>query len=140
MIQEFLPHGPLRDGDLQLRALSLNPTDPPTYRFGMFVDRRPVGSIDLRLGEDELGGQIGYGVHPSHRGQGLAERSLRLLLPLARRHGFEHLWITCDPDNLASRRTCEKAGAVLQEIVDIPTHHEMYARGHRQKCRFRLAL
>lgn len=149
--QDFLPHGLLRDGDLHLRALSLNPPDPAknhvaTYHFGMFLDNlaAAVGSIDLRLGDSHelkfFGGHIGYGVHPDHRGRGLAARSLRLLMPLARRHGFEQIWITCDPGNHASRRSCEHAGAVLQEIVEIPPDHEMYARGLRQKCRYRLDL
>lgn len=151
ILETFLPHGRLRDGDLSLRILSTNPIDPiknyvATYRFGMFLrgQKRAVGSIELRLGEHEFlilyGGQIGYAVHPDHQGQGLAARSLVLLLPLARRHGFEQLWITCDPDNFASRRSCERAGAVLQEIVDLPATHELYLRGSRQKCRYLLTL
>jgi tagatose 1,6-diphosphate aldolase len=63
-----------------------------------------------------------------------------LLLPLARRHGLEILWITCDPDNIASRRTCELAGLELVEIVDVPEHMDMYQRGERRKCRYRLYL
>ncbi|MBX3171569.1 MAG: GNAT family N-acetyltransferase [Candidatus Eremiobacteraeota bacterium] len=151
ILETFLPHGRLRDGDLRLRILSTSPPDPvknyvATYHFGMFLEgrRSGVGGIELRLGDHQhlirFGGQIGYAVHPDHRGQGLAARSLRLLFPLARRHGFAELWITCDPDNFASRRTCERAGAVLQEIVDLPETHEMYARGSRQKCRYRILL
>lgn len=151
IVETFLPHGRLRDGNLRLRIVSTNPPDPDknyvaTYRFGMFLDgkRRAVGGIELRLGDHEylkqFGGQIGYSVQLGHQGQGLAARSLRLLLPLAKRHGFQELWITCNPENLASRRTCERAGAVLQEIVDLPETHEMYARGERQKCRYRLEL
>jgi tagatose 1,6-diphosphate aldolase len=63
-----------------------------------------------------------------------------LLLPLARRHGLKDLWITCNPDNLASRRTCELAGAEFVEIVDLPANSGMYRRGDRQKCRYRLDL
>ncbi len=151
ILETFLPHGRLRDGNLALRILATNPPDPDknyvaTYRFGMFLDgrRRAVGGIELRLGDQQdltrFAGQVGYAVHSDHQGQGLAGRSLRLLLPLARKHGFQELWITCDPDNLASRRSCERAGAVLQEIVDLPETHEMYARGSRQKCRYRIEL
>jgi len=49
-------------------------------------------------------------------------------------------WITCNPDNAASRRTCELAGAVLVEIVDLPEDIDMYQEGERQKCRYRLEL
>ena len=61
-------------------------------------------------------------------------------MPLARRHGLAELWITCNPENKASRRTCEFAGAELIEIVDLPPHTDMYQEGERQKCRYRLQL
>jgi hypothetical protein len=44
----------------------------------------------------------------------------------------------CDPDNDASRRTCELAGAEYVATVAVPSWHEMYARGKRLKCRYRL--
>jgi len=50
------------------------------------------------------------------------------------------LWITCNPDNLASRKTCEIAGGVMMEIVDLPEHNIMYKQGERQKCRYRFDL
>lgn len=64
----------------------------------------------------------------------------RTLIPLARRHGFNELWITSNPENIASRRTCEIAGAELAEIVDLPPRIDMYQEGERQKCRYRLTL
>jgi predicted acetyltransferase len=75
-----------------------------------------------------------------YRGNHFAGRALRLLKPLARRHGLSELWITCNPENAASRRTCEFAGAELTEIVDLPPHVDMYQEGERQKCRCRLDL
>ncbi len=150
-METFLNLETMSDGELELRLVSTNPADPErsrvaAYCFGMFLPgrRHKVGSIDLRLGESldlkRYGGQIGYGVLPRFRGRRLASRALLLLLPLARRHGFRELWITCDPDNLASRRTCERAGAVLHDIVEIPPGHEMHERGLRKKCRYLLEL
>lgn len=52
---------------------------------------------------------------------------------------MSELWITCNPDNRASRRTCELAGAALMEIVDLPSNSDMYLEGDRQKYRYRLA-
>jgi tagatose 1,6-diphosphate aldolase len=43
-----------------------------------------------------------------------------LLLPLAARYGLTELWITCNPDNFASRRTYGVAGVEFVEIVDLP--------------------
>lgn len=141
----------LRDDDLELYLMNLIPADPtrgyvPAYQFQMWLEgaSEPVGGIDLRLGEDEnlrlYAGQVGYAVDEPFRGRHLAARSLRLLLPLARKHGFRTLWITCNPDNIASRRTCELAGATFEEIVKIPEDHELYERGEREKCRYRLDL
>jgi tagatose 1,6-diphosphate aldolase len=62
------------------------------------------------------------------------------VLPLARRHGFRELWITCNPDNVASRRTCERLGAELIDIVDVPRDNAVYGPGSERKCRYRLAL
>lgn len=103
-----------------------------------------VGGIGLRVGHtrnlEMYMGHIGYTVHPPARGHGYARRAVRLLLPLARRLGISPLWITCNPENIASRRTCESAGGRLIEIVDLPEDHPAYARGERRKCRYRFDL
>lgn len=127
------------------------PADPSrdrvaAYEFDMRVagSGNAVGRVSFRAQAHRLmelyRGQIGYEVASSHRGRHFAERSVRLLLPFIRRHGFAEIWITCDPENLASRRTCERIGAELVEIVAVPETEEMYARGHRMKCRFRVGL
>jgi tagatose 1,6-diphosphate aldolase len=103
-----------------------------------------AGSISLRIGHsvnlDKYLGHVGYHVLPPARGHNFAERATRLLLPLARVHGHRILWITCNPDNLASRRTCERLGASFVDIVPIPQENPLYAQGDRQKCRYKLEL
>lgn len=103
-----------------------------------------AGTITLRIGSGENltrhVGHVGYLVFPPARGRRLAERATRLLLPLARQHGMRALWITVNPDNAPSRRTVERLGGELVDIIDLPRHHALYARGDRQKCRYRLAL
>jgi predicted acetyltransferase len=148
---EFHDPGELIDGDLQLVLTHQFQGDPvrdrvPYYRFKMtHVGRdEPIGRIELRIGNTErilmYLGHIGYGVSEPYRGHRYAARGSRLLLPLARSHGFKELWITCNPDNTASRRTCEILGATLVEIVDIPRDSSIYAGFERQKCRYRLDL
>jgi tagatose 1,6-diphosphate aldolase len=121
----------------------------PSYHFwmklnGPDVPVRIAGGIGLRLGDTpnirKYIGHIGYNVYPPARGNHLAERACRLLLPLARHHGIKTLWITCNPDNLASRRTCDRLGGVLVDIVPVPEDHELYARGDHYKCRYRIDL
>lgn len=148
---EFRDPGHLRDGELALVLIELCAGDPvkahvPAYRFVMRVagHQSAVGGIEFRVGDSDhivkYAGHLGYRVWPGHRGHHYAARACRLLMPLARSHGLRALWITCNPDNLASRRTCELAGAEFIEIVDLPEDTDMYRRGERQKCRYRLAL
>ena len=142
---------PLIDGDLTMRLADRMPAIPsldlvPAYKFSLHLTAtgEPVGKIDLRIGNTEhlrrYGGHIGYGVDVPYRGRHFAARACRLLRPVARHHGLIELWITCDPDNLASRRTCELAGARFVEIVDVPPDTDLYLRGETQKCRYWLPL
>ena len=148
---QFLQPGPLVDRDLVLQLIERSPGDPahdvvPSYRFKMTRQDRSVemGRIDLRIGNTHnlimYGGHIGYRVHAEYRGQHFAARAVRLLVPLARAHKLGTLWITCNPDNWASRCSCELAGLKLVEIVDLPPNIDMYFQGERQKCRYRLYL
>ena len=107
-------------------------------------DTPMAGSISLRIGHsfnlDRYLGHIGYHVLPPARGHHFAERAARLLLPIARAHGHDHLWITCNPDNLASRRTCERLGAAYVDTIPLPRDNPLYSQGDRQKARYRIQL
>lgn len=63
----------------------------------------------------ELGGSIGYYVRRSARGRGYASEMLRRALPVAADLGIEKVLITCDHDNVGSRRVIEKNGGVLED-------------------------
>lgn len=147
----FLEPGDLQDGDLNLvlrrtyrgsRSLGL----APNYTFDMTHggSGERMGEIDLRLSHEyyitHFAGHIGYSVERSYRGHHYAARACRLLFPLARQHELSPLWITCNPDNLASRKTCEAVGATLVEIVAVPPDSDLYRRGEREKCRYRVDL
>src|SRR5712664_3108079 len=101
----------------------------------------PTHFINLRVGSSphiELyAGHVGYGVEPAHRGHRYASRALRLLIPVARELWLDPLWITCDPENIGSRRACEVAGAKVVEIVAVPATCIIHQSGHPKKCRYR---
>ena len=148
---KFLEPGELEDEDLRLVLVKTLPPDPekelvPAYEFEMRHSGSDdiMGHINLRIGNiDKIvkyGGHIGYDVIPEHRGHHYAARSLKLLFPFVRSHGIGTLWITCNPDNIASRRTCEIAGGTFIEIVDLPEDNDQYHAGERQKCRYRFEL
>ena len=145
----FMEPPALRDGELELDLVACAAADvamelSPCYNFSMRVGGETVGRICFRLGDSRklvmYGGHIGYSVFPKHQGHHYAERASRLLFELARRHGMKELWITCNPDNAASRRTCERLQAVLVEIVPVPEIYDMYRRGEKEKCRYLVRL
>ena len=146
----FLDPGSLADDAITVRVAELHHANPPygivaSYAFAIHRRRDDlrVGQISLRLSDEErfllYYGQIGYGVDVMHRGHGYASRAVRLLVPFARRHGFHELWITCGPENIASRRTLEKAGFRFVEIVAVPVAFQG-AGITAERCRYHLAL
>lgn len=139
----------LVDQDLTLRldiTCHHNPVEgwPAFYQFSMQQNDQIAGVIHLRIGDQaELTGHlghIGYEVFPDFRGQRFALRATQLLLPLARQNGLQELWITCNPDNVPSLKTCMHLGADYIDQVPVPEDCPMYERGERVKCRFRLRL
>jgi len=146
----FLNPGKLADDDLELVLKKKTPANEkkghfPAYKFEMrnFKTSKKIGIITLRVGNNEntkYGGHIGYGVYKKYRGHHYAARSLRLLFSLAKKHGLNPLWITCNPENIPSRRTCELAGGKLIKIIDLPEHNDQYQKGERKKCRYKFDL
>jgi predicted acetyltransferase len=122
----------------------------PSYHFWMRLDpasQPPIpmaGTVSLRIGQTPdlvmYFGHIGYNVYPVVRGHHYAQRACQLVFRLARQHGINPLWITTDPENAASRRTCERLGGALVDTVDVPRDHVLYSRGQRRKCRYRFDL
>lgn len=145
---EFLEPGTPTDGDLKLVLMRAAPADPdkgyvPEYKFEMqhTATGARLGAIRFRLSDEDrfnlYFGQIGYDVDAPHRGHRYAARAVQLLLPLVWEHGFRELWITCDPANIASRRSCELAGGQYVDTLDIPADNPMYLEGDRQVARYR---
>ena len=60
----------------------------------------------------DYGGHIGYDVRPSARRRGHATAMLRAALPVAAGLGIDRALLSCDQDNVASRRVIEANGGV----------------------------
>lgn len=78
-------------------------------------------SIRHRLNDGllEYGGHIGYDVRESRRREGHASAMMAAALPVAHDLGIDPALITCDEDNLGSRRVIEKAGGVYEDTRGI---------------------
>jgi predicted acetyltransferase len=59
-----------------------------------------------------LGGHIGYEIRPSRRQQGYGTTLLGFVLPKARTRGLTRVLVTCDADNIPSRRIIEHHGGI----------------------------
>ena len=82
-----------------------------------------VGAVNIRhyLNESLLftGGHIGDGIRPSERRKGYATEMIALALDECRELGIDKVLMTCDKDNIGSRRSIEKNGGVFEnEVID----------------------
>lgn len=147
---EFLDLALQADGDLRLVLAEQVPAESslwgvPAYTFRLqLASGEYVGRIRLRVGWNEnvirYAGHIGYAVETAYRGRRYAERACRMIIPLAKQHGMTALWITCQPDNAASRRTIERLGAEYVGLLDVPPDYPLDAGAERRKMCFRLGL
>jgi RimJ/RimL family protein N-acetyltransferase len=149
------PDDLLRDDLIELRLLRvLGPADaaarPPALRFlaaapecRFAIHRRAdgarVGRVHLRLtGDPAIVGALGHGgyeVDAPHRRRGYAARALLAVRRLARHYGIAPLWVLIAPDNVASRRTAERAGLALVDTA--PAAPEALAAGLAPElCRY----
>lgn len=110
----------------------------PAYHFSICdLNGTRMGICDLRIGYNDnlyFGGHIGYTVFPEYRGNHYAGKACLLLFQLAQKHDMKYLYITCNPDNYASKKTCEYAGGRLLEIAQLPEGNDMRDNGEFEKC------
>ena len=89
-----------------------------TYRWIVEGDR-VLGGIALRHELNDFvlrAGHIGYGIRPSARRRGLATWALGRMLDEARELGLDRVLIVCEVGNIASVKTIEHHGGVLDEV------------------------
>ncbi len=69
---------------------------------------------------EEYGGNIGYSIKPSRRGEGLAELQLKKALDLFKRdYHLDRVLVTCLESNEASRRTIKACGGVYERTAHL---------------------
>lgn len=147
---KFLDTDFLKTDEIQLVLKKTVEADPaknwlPAYHFAICSPEGvQMGVCDLRIGHNKsvyYGGNIGYRIEEPYRGRHYAGKACLLLFGLAERHGLEYVIISCNPDNWASRRTCEYAGGILLEIAQLPEDNDMRVEdGETEKCIYQFEL
>lgn len=101
---------------------------PSQFLLAVDGDGQVLGRVSIRLELTgwlrEIGGHIGYGVRPESRRRGVATALLRHAVQVLATAGTDEVLVTCDPDNVGSRRTIERCGGIFQDISaapDLPT-------------------
>ena len=114
--------------------------DPYTI-FLIIVDNEEVGRLVLRSGDEHsryFDGHIGYTIDEEYRGHNYAYQACLLL------KGFvteKSLIMTCDPNNIASKKTIEKLGCEYIETKPVPPSLKKYfSKDELEKCIYRWHL
>ncbi|MDD7731733.1 MAG: GNAT family N-acetyltransferase [Ezakiella sp.] len=96
----------------------------PAYEM-IYVDddeTKVYGMINMRFELNDMllkfGGHIGYSVSPDERRKGYAKAMLSGALEFYRDEGYDKVLITCNKNNIASQKTIESAGGILENIVE----------------------
>ena len=144
---EFFDTTFLQDNEIKLVVERVSEGDPikgwvPAYYFGIYdFNANKIGFCDLRVGYSDglyYGGHIGYTVFEEHRGHHYALKACKLMFELAKKHGMEYLYITCNPANTPSRKTLEGLEGELIEIAELPEDNDMRVRdGQTNVCVFK---
>lgn len=146
----FIDTNFLKNNEIQLRLQKTVDGDRkkkwlPAYCFAICDKQgREMGICDLRIGHNinvYYGGNISYYIQEAYRGHHYAGKACLLLFELAKKHKMDYLIITCNPDNYASRRTCEYVGCRYIETVELPEDNDMRLEdGETEKCIYRIDL
>ena len=93
------------------------------HTFFASDNNKIVGIINARHELNDyllnLGGHIGYSVRKSERRKGYGKKMLNYTSKFLFSLGLEKILITCDKNNIASKRTIESCGGVLEnEVVE----------------------
>lgn len=109
-------------------------TNPPknwvkseTFMLIREFDNKLLGMINIRLDLNEnllkRGGHIGYSIRPTERKKGYNSYQLYKALEYCEEKGLENVLITCNKENIASAKSIQKYGGILEnEILDEKTN------------------
>lgn len=134
------------DGVIDLIPVHITPPEKSlgfgheqVWRITLHDDKGEIGRISYRNGESRCVyyyGHIGYHIDEPYRGHHYAFRACKLIEEEIILSGKTSVVITCDPDNYASRNTCERLGCLYERIAEVPEDIYRKYEINRTKCRY----
>ena len=136
---EFITNNEIIQGAANMAALSISkwvqfaentkyketvtPGFVTAHTFFALDNNKIVGIINARHELNDyllnFGGHIGYSVRKSERRKGYGKKMLNYTSEFLFSLGLEKILITCDKNNIASKRTIESCGGILEnEVVE----------------------
>lgn len=113
----------------------------PYYIYLIIVDEIEVGRLVYREGSDAsryYDGHIGYHIEEEYRGHHYSYKACLLLKEIINK---DYLYITCDPNNIASKKTIEKLGCEFIERAIIPNYlKHVFSKEEKEKLIYRWCL
>jgi len=98
-----------------------------TSSFWLIDNNEVVGVVRVRHQEVEFCGHIGYDISPCYRNKGYGTEILKLALEEAGKIGIKEAIVTCNIDNLSSKKIIEKNnGQLLGTIFDEEENEKLY--------------
>jgi predicted acetyltransferase len=101
----------------------LKPGRVPGSDFWLIDDNEFIGRLSIRDELNEfllkMGGHIGYEIRPSKRKQGYGTQILRLGLEKARELGLRKVLVTCDENNIGSKKIIEHNGGKFENAIQM---------------------
>lgn len=116
----------------QADPMKVKPGWVPTSELWLIDEDVYIGGLSLRHTLDEyllqMGGHIGYEIRPTRRRQGYGRLILQLGKEQAKVLGLQRILLTCDENNLASRKIIEANGGVLENLIVLKDWPERMCR------------
>lgn len=99
-----------------------NPSFVPYTCYVFIIEDKivGVGSVRHYLNEylEKFGGHIGYSIRPSERKKGYGSKALELLINQAKEMNIEKILITCNINNIGSKKVIENNNGKFINQID----------------------
>lgn len=120
-MEQFLAYLKLKEANAKGLKMPLGHVPSTTY---ILIDDEDnyVGIFNLRHCLNDFlengPGHVGYAISKNYRRRGYATKGLELILKKAKLKGIDSVYLSCNKDNIASRKTIEKCKGVYRKETE----------------------